>query len=140
MAKSTSPVMAAALRLYGVGEAREDLGAATAAPPASASSQVSVNLPSTFVSFPKILSEKGLHFIHANVRSLLPKLSEVHILLSRTTATIFAASETWLDSTVNDGEIYTPGFQVVRRDRNRSGGGVALFVRDVLTRAKKEER
>ena len=113
----------------GDGLAVEDLGAA-AAPPASSSSQVSVNLPSTFASFPKILSDKGLHFIHANVRSLLPKLPEVHLLLSRTTATVFAASETWLDSTVNDGEIHTPGYQVVRRDRNRSGGGVALFIRD----------
>ena len=76
------------------------------------------------------MSLKGLHFLHANVRSLLPKISEVQLLLSRTKAAIFAASETWLDSTVGDGEVRIPGFNIIRRDRNRNGGGVALFIRD----------
>ena len=50
--------------------------------------------------------------------------------LSRTKAAVFAATETWLDSSVTDGEIRIPGFNIVRRDRNRNGGGVALFIRD----------
>ena len=81
---------------------------------------------------PPSLSMKGLHFIHANVRSLLPKLPEVRLFLSRTKAAVFAASETWLDSTVNDGEADIPDFNVVRRDRNRNGGGVALYVRNSI--------
>ena len=79
---------------------------------------------------PQSLSSKGLHFVHANVRSLLPKLPEIRLFLSRTRAAVFAASETWLDPTVNDGEIQIPGFNVLRRDRNRNGGGVALFIRN----------
>ena len=67
---------------------------------------------------PRVLSSKGLHFLHSNVRSILPKLPEIRLLLSRTKAAVFAASETWLDSTVKDGEVKVPGFNIVRRDRN----------------------
>ena len=92
----------------------------------------SVSAPSSTAPLPvpQSLSSKGLHFVHANVRSLLPKIPEIKLFLSRTKTAVFAASETWLDSTVNDGEIQVPGFNVLRRDRNRNGGGVALFIRD----------
>ena len=50
--------------------------------------------------------------------------------MTRTKTAVFAASETCLDSSVNDSEIVIPGFSVVRKDRNRNGGGVALFIRD----------
>ena len=65
-------------------------------------------------SLPQSLSSKGLHFVHANVRSLLPKLPEIKLFLSRTKTAVFAASETWLDSTVNDGKIQIPGFNVFK--------------------------
>ena len=79
-------------------------------------------------SLPQILLQKGLHFLHANTRSLLPKVPEISLLLSRTNASVFAASETWIDPTIGDGEIAIPGFNVVRRDRDRSGVGVALYI------------
>ena len=47
-----------------------------------------------------------------------------------TKTSVFSASETWLDATVNDGEVAVPGFKVIRRDRNRNGGGVAMFIKD----------
>ena len=84
-------------------------------------------------SFPDILSRKGLHILHANVRSLSSKLSKIRSLLTRTRTSIFAATETWLDSTIGDGEIAVPGFNVIRRDRDRNGGGVALFVKSNLS-------
>ena len=98
----------------------------------AASSQNQVNSDPSFASIPKILSQKGLHFLHANVRSLLPRISEVRHLLSRTRASIFVATETWLDSTLNNREVAVPDFEVVRLDRNRNGGGVALYVRNDL--------
>ena len=50
-------------------------------------------------------------------------------MLSRTRASVFALTETWLDESVKDAEVLVPNFSIVRRDRNRSGGGVALYVR-----------
>ena len=101
-------------------------GAAPALP-----SQVSVNVSSGLI--PNILTSKGLHLLHANVRSLFPKIPEVQHLLGRTKASIFAVTETWLDRTVGDGEIHVPGFSVVRQDRNRQGGGVALYIKNDIT-------
>ena len=101
---------------------------------ASSSSTVpQSNSSSVFSSdIPRSLLSKGLHLLHSNVRSLLPKLPDVRLLLSQTKATVFAVSETWLDSTVTDGEVSVPGFNIVRRDRNRNGGGVAIFIRDSI--------
>ena len=95
------------------------------ADPAAAPTPGNVSLPS----LPDILLRKGLHILHANTHSLLPKLPEVRLLLTRIRASIFAATETWLDSSIGDGELEVPGFNILRRDRNRTGGGVALFIR-----------
>ena len=84
----------------------------------SSSAASSSTLSSSFLScpIPRILSSKGLHFLHANVRSLIPKLPEIRLLLSRTKAAVFAVSESWLDSSVGDGEVHIPGFNIVRHD------------------------
>ena len=42
---------------------------------------------------------------------------------------IITLNETRLDSSVLNGEIEIPGYDIVRRDRNRSGGGVAMYIR-----------
>ena len=36
--------------------------------------------------------------------------------------------ETWLDNTIADNELSLPNFQLFRRDCNRHGGGIALYV------------
>ena len=47
---------------------------------------------------------------------------------------VLTLSETCLDSNIQDSEICLPGFTLVRRDREgtKSGGGVAIYVRDGL--------
>ena len=73
---------------------------------------------------------RGLHFIHLNMRSMLPKLSELKILAHKTRASVIAISETWLDETVTDSEIELEDFNVIRNDRNRNGGGVCLYIKN----------
>ena len=31
-------------------------------------------------------------------------------------------------SNITDGEIHTPGYVIIRKDRNRHGGGVAIYI------------
>lgn len=81
---------------------------------------------------PEELQKKGLHFIHINARSLIPKLSEIKLLLSKTKAAVLAISESWLDETVPDNEVRIDGYSILRRDRNRHGGGVMLLIKDGL--------
>ena len=40
--------------------------------------------------------------------------------------------EAWLDDTISDSDLVIPGYHVVRRDRDRHGGGVALFITDCI--------
>ena len=37
-------------------------------------------------------------------------------------------SETWLDGSLLDAELEVPGFSLYRKDRNRRGGGVMVYV------------
>ena len=78
-------------------------------------------------------SKKGLHFLHLNARSLLSKLSDVRLLVNNSKAAVLAVSETWLDGSVTDAEIELVGYTVVRKDRNRNGGGVCLYVRSDIS-------
>ena len=80
----------------------------------------------------KCFEKKGLHFIHLNVRSLLPKLDELRILARETKPACFCITETWLDDTVSDSENQIENYNVRRRDRNRRGGGVCVYVRSDL--------
>ena len=85
-----------------------------------------------FDSFYDCFKQKGLHFIHLNIRSLISKVSELRILANNCSASIIAISETWLDSSISDSEISINGYTVIRSDRNREGGGVCLYIKDNL--------
>jgi len=72
--------------------------------------------------------QKGLHFIHINARSLLPKITELKYITANTKAAILSVTETWLDDSVSDAEIQILGY-ILRRDRARHGGGVCVYIR-----------
>ena len=42
-------------------------------------------------------------------------------------------NETRLDNTVSDSEVKISGYDIVRRDRNRSGGGVTMYIRSNIS-------
>ena len=73
-----------------------------------------------------------LTVIHVNARSLLRHLDDVAALVTSERPHILALSETWLDASVTDAEIHLPGYSLFRFDRNRCGGGVAVFCVDYL--------
>lgn len=80
----------------------------------------------TFESF---VAARGLHLLHLNVRSLLPKITEIRHLSKNSKVGILCFTETWLDDSVKDAEIELDNYLIVRRDRNRKGGGVCIYVR-----------
>ena len=45
-------------------------------------------------------------------------------------AAVAEITEAKLDSTVYDSEVTVDGFNIVRNDRNRNGGGVACYIRN----------
>ena len=66
---------------------------------------------------------------HLNVRSLRPKLHEVHMIIEEGRYDIFALSETWLEPEILDEDVALDGYNVYRRDRRGRGGGVCWYVR-----------
>ena len=79
-----------------------------------------------------------LTMCHVNMRSLQPhdrslKLDEMYSLLCiDKNFDVICVSETWLDNTISDDDITLPEYQVFRRDRNRHGGGVAIYAHNSL--------
>ena len=76
--------------------------------------------------------QRGLHFLHLNINSLLSKIDELREIAKVSRAAVIGISESKLDDTVLDGEVSIDGFDLVRSDRNRHGGGVACYIRSDL--------
>ena len=76
--------------------------------------------------------QKGMHFLHVNARSILPKIDEIRHLAKKTNCAVLGVTETWLDNSVNNAEINIEGYLLERNDRNREGGGVCVYVRSNL--------
>ena len=73
--------------------------------------------------------ERGLHFLHINVNSLLSKIDELRDVVGHTKPAILGITESKLDSSVSDQEVDVSGYSILRSDRNRYGGDVACYVR-----------
>ena len=78
-------------------------------------------------------SNRGLDLIHLNINSLLPKINELRYIAKRTNAAVIGISESKLDSTVLDPEIYIENYEILHFDRNRQGGGVACCIRSNIS-------
>ena len=80
---------------------------------------------------PKVCSS-GLKICHMNINSLPNKIDELSLLLGNDPFDIVAVSETHCDSTIPDTDLYIDNFTVIRKDRSRHGGGVALYIRNSI--------
>ena len=67
-----------------------------------------------------------------NVVSLPKHLDEIRILLSDQSIDVLALNETRLDSNIPDGQVHITGYDILRSDRDRNGGGVCICVRRFL--------
>ena len=65
------------------------------------------------------------------MRSLLPKIDQLSVEFQH--FDIIALTETFLDNSIPNENISIPGYQEpFRQDRNRHGGGVAIYCRNGL--------
>ena len=88
--------------------------------------------PAVNVNIWEPLNKKYLYFLHINMNSLLPKIGELKCIANKTKAVIIGIAEPKLDRTVPDLEVNLPGYDIIRCDRNRNGGGVACYIRKDL--------
>ena len=76
--------------------------------------------------------KRGLHFIHININSLLPKIDETRHMTKIANAAIVGIGETKLDESILSSEIDIEGYDLLRLDLSRRGGGVACYVKKSL--------
>ena len=67
-----------------------------------------------------------------NVRSFLPKLEEMRLLVANTKPHLIGLVETWLSDSIDTQELEIHNYKFYRKDRDCYGGGVAVFVRDTV--------
>jgi len=70
--------------------------------------------------------------LHYNARSLFPKLDHLKVECETLNPHIICITESWLDKDIADNELAISGFKLLRLDRNRHGGGVAVYIKQVF--------
>ena len=80
-----------------------------------------------------VFKARELHFIHININSILPKIEELRRIACLSNAAVIGISESKLDNSIFYSEIKINGYNILRFDRNRYGGGVACYVRNDLS-------
>ena len=80
----------------------------------------------------EIQSVKGFKIAHFNIRSLLKHIDEFRAFLRKKHFDTTCLNETMLDETIANNEVLIDGYQIIRKDRNRHGGGVLLYIRDTI--------
>ena len=63
---------------------------------------------------------------------MLKYIDEIRLIVSENQIHVLALNETRLDDSIGDNEVKIPNYSLIRKDRNRSGGGVAIYVHETL--------
>ena len=78
-------------------------------------------------------NRKYLRILYYNARSLIYKHEDLIAECTFYSPDIICITETWLCSDISDSELHIEGYSLVRLDRDRQGGGVAIFVNHLLS-------
>ena len=75
---------------------------------------------------------RGFKIAHLNIRSLFKNIDQLRFYLHGQKYDVISLNETMLDDSIEDHEIDISGYNVFHKDRNRYGGGVAIYVRSTI--------
>ena len=84
----------------------------------------------------KIGKKNGLLLSSLNIVSLRKHMHELEITLRDYNIDILTLYETRLKPLIDEKEVTIPGYKIYRNDRNKNGGGVAIYVKDDLPEPK----
>ena len=68
-----------------------------------------------------------------NINSLLKHIDELRVLMINQPLDILAINESKLDESDSDQMLSLHGYTIVRRDRNKRGGGLCVYLRDSIS-------
>ena len=64
-----------------------------------------------------------------SINSLVKHVDELRVFLDEFSFDILAINETKLDESIKSSELHIPGYEFIRSDRNRHGGGVVFNIK-----------
>ena len=67
-----------------------------------------------------------------NIVSLRKKVDEINFSMSKKFIDLIAFNETRLDANITDNMINLDGYDIIRKDRSRNGGGVCIYLRSSI--------
>ena len=79
-----------------------------------------------------IPNERGFKMAFLNIVSLPKKLDEIRHSMYHKNIDLLALNETRLDLSFTDNQVGLNGYDIVRKDRSRNGGGVCIFLRSSI--------
>ena len=77
--------------------------------------------------------KSSIKILYFNARSILPKIDSLQAVVTVENPDVICVVETWLSSDIDDREVDIPSYDIVRKDRNRHGGGVCIYTCCMLT-------
>ena len=80
----------------------------------------------------EISKHTGAKLAAINITSIPGRIEKLGIYMNSKCIDILLVNETRLDDTISSGEVTVPGYVLERKDRNRDGGGVALYIRNTI--------
>ena len=69
---------------------------------------------------------------HPNIASLVRHVDELKVYLEKEPFDVLSINETRLDETISTNMVSIPGYDIIAKNRNRDGGGVAIYHRSIL--------
>ena len=82
--------------------------------------------------FQEIPNSRRFKIAALNISSLPVHSDELRVYMNTKSIDILAINEIGLDETIFDWEISIPAYTLDRKDRNRHGGSVALYIRTII--------
>ena len=79
--------------------------------------------------YSSIFSNKGISLLSFNIATLPGKFDEFSYFIKCSNSDIIALNETRLDGTIPDCDVELDKYAVLRNDRKRDGGGVAMYLK-----------
>ena len=67
-----------------------------------------------------------------NIASIPAHIDELRIWVEEQNLDLLAINESRLDSSIPSSAIYIKGYELIRKDRNRYGGGVCIYIRSSI--------
>jgi exonuclease III len=90
-------------------------------------------LPASQGSRPNVSKEFAPSLLLSNVMSLVPKIDEVRLYVSKHNPDLVFITETWLKESIGDNHVDLPGYNIKRRDRSvAQHGGVCFFSKECI--------